>query len=152
MQTSRRMLPLALRAALVFASPPTASLLGGAQTTANHVTTTTTMTAGHEQKLIYPAGIREYDADKKVIVELSKEEEWGGRKSSGVFHQNETAPTYRDGLVGRISSYAERPPVRQPIGTRESNAAFLLRSFTRTSGQTQHFETEVRSWMVHHQA
>ncbi|MDG7007544.1 MAG: 2-oxoacid:ferredoxin oxidoreductase subunit beta [Nitrososphaerota archaeon] len=57
----------------------------------------------------------EDDVDRKVgeLYRISKE--WGDKIPIGVFYQNESVPTYEDRLMGRISSYLERPPAKQGI-------------------------------------
>src|SRR5712692_8219364 len=71
--------------------------------------------AGHYPKIA--EGMSEDDVDRKTlkVIELSKE--WGDKIPIGVFYQNETVPTYQDRIVGRISSFAERPPAKQRIDT-----------------------------------
>jgi 2-oxoglutarate ferredoxin oxidoreductase subunit beta len=85
--------------------------------------------AGHDPKI--GEGMSEDEVDRKTlkVIELSKE--WGDRIPIGVFYQNETVPTYQDRIVGRISSYVERPPAKQQIGTKSGESNVDLPDLTR---------------------
>jgi 2-oxoglutarate ferredoxin oxidoreductase subunit beta len=85
--------------------------------------------AGHDPKI--GEGMSEDEVDRKTlkVIELSKE--WGDRVPIGVFYQNETVPTYQDRIVGRISSYVERPPAKQQIGTKSGESNVDLSDLSR---------------------
>jgi 2-oxoglutarate ferredoxin oxidoreductase subunit beta len=80
--------------------------------------------AGYDPKIT--EGMSEDDVDRKTLKVIELSREWGDRIPIGVFYQNETVGTYQDRIVGRISSYLEDPPAKQPIGSKEgkSNVEF----------------------------